>query len=293
MNTDQTLGGTITALATPFNHDGSEVDFESLDRLIEFQLSNRVDGVLACGSTGEAATLSEEEYCAVVSHTYDSVQGKARCLAAIGLTSTAAAVTRAEFCRSLDLDGILVSPPPYVKPSQAGIVAHFEAIAEASGLPLVAYNIPGRTGVSIEPETLLSAARDHIIVGVKDATGSVQSAGTLLAQLDCQFSLLSGEDNLVIPLMSLGGRGVVSASANVIPDQFVAMTSNALKGDWAAASSAQLKAWPLIAALFNETNPVPLKSALVSKGIIAHQTVRLPLLQATAKTNARLREVGL
>jgi 4-hydroxy-tetrahydrodipicolinate synthase len=272
-----TLRGVIPALVTPFTKDGAHVDTKSLGALIEKQIAGKVHGVVACGSTGEASTLSEAEYFEVVKFTREMTRGKVPCVAGISVSSTHRAVQMAREIKEVGCDAILVATPPYNKPSQAGIIEHFKAIQAASGLPLIAYNVPGRSGVAITPITLGTLSQQGIISAIKEASGSVDLlADTMLTvRADCQ--VLSGDDSLFLATLAYGGRGVISVVANACPEEMVALYNAFERGDTSEACRLQLGLLPRIRAAFIEANPVPIKTALARMGVIANDTVRLPL----------------
>jgi 4-hydroxy-tetrahydrodipicolinate synthase len=271
------LRGVVPALVTPFTKDGSRVDTKSFGALIEKQIAGKVHGVVACGSTGEASTLSEAEYVEVVQFAREVTRGKIPCIAGISVSSTNRAVQMAQGLKELGCDAILVATPPYNKPSQAGIVEHFKAIQAASGLPLIAYNVPGRSCVAITPTTLGALSHQGIISAIKEASGSIDLlADTILAvRADCQ--VLSGDDSLFLPALAYGGRGVISVVANAFPEEMVALYDAFERGDSAEARRLQLGLMPRIRAAFIEANPVPIKAALARMGVIENDTVRLPL----------------
>ncbi|MBX7136755.1 MAG: 4-hydroxy-tetrahydrodipicolinate synthase [Oligoflexia bacterium] len=282
---DASLSGTFPALVTPFTADGRAVDFDSFASLIQIHLKCGVAGVVACGSTGEAATLSDEEYRAVLEAAVAACAGQVPVIAGVNSSSTQRAAAMAREAQALGVDAVLVVAPPYNKPSQAGILAHFAAVRTGLSIPILAYNIPGRAVANILPATVAQLAREKIIVGLKDSSGSIdQFLDTRAALGTTPLAILSGEDSLVHCQMACGGQGVISASANLIPELFVEITTSALKGDWNGALKAQMRALPIVRALFTETNPVPVKAALALRGWIKHPTVRLPLLGASAST---------
>lgn len=287
------LKGTFTALATPFTREAAQVDYASLRRLVEWQLAAGVDGLVACGSTGEAATLSEEEYLEVVARVQEWAGARVPCLAGISLSSTSRAAELAQELEDTHVAGLLVAAPPYNKPPAEGLIGHFRLMHEKSRLPIVAYNIPGRTGVSIAPQVIQRLTEEGVIVGLKEASGSLDQALDILRACGRALALLSGEDSLVLPLMVCGARGVISASANVAPKEFTALTSAALSADWEKARELQLKLVELVRCLFMETNPIVVKAALALQGVIASDAVRLPLVGAQAQTREKLRAVLL
>lgn len=287
------LCGTFTALATPFSSDGLDVDYVSLGQLIEFQLGAGVNGLVVCGSTGEAATLSAAEYAEVLKQAVSIVRGRVPCIAGVGSSSTAVAVSMAKAAQESGCDAVLVSTPPYNKPSQQGIVEHFRSIKRAVGIPLVAYNIPGRAVTNIVPETVRTLVSEGLIIGLKESAGSFDQLLDILLLVRDKIAVLSGEDSMVHGCMASGGHGTISASANVIPELFLSITANALAGKWVSSLESQYSALPLIRALFMETNPVPVKAALMLKGVIKSNMVRLPLLPAAERTIARLSSLAI
>lgn len=278
------LKGTWPALVTPFSADGTRVDYESLAALIDWHARAGVSGFVVCGSTGEAGALSAREYSEVISFVVKTAAGRLPCIAGAAGASTDKTIEQALLLRDLGVDGILLAPTPYNKPPQSGIAAHFARIREASGLPIVAYNVPGRTAVNILPQTTAQLANDGIIIGLKDASGSLDQMLDTAALVGQKISILSGEDSLVHPIIASGGKGVISASANVVPETFVEITSAALSGRYDESLRAQLRVLPVVRAMFAETNPIPVKTALALRGVIKHAAVRLPLMPATGAT---------
>jgi len=284
-----TLKGTFPAIVTPFSKDGASVDFDSLYNLIEYQISARVDGLVVCGSTGEAQTLSDEEYQKVISFTKEKVNGRIPVIAGIGTNSTMKGIAAAKLLDEIAVDGILLVAPMYNKPTQKGIIAHFEQIKRATRLPIIAYNVPGRTGVNILPATIATLVKQGTICGLKEASGSMDQVLDILAQVRDHCSVVSGEDSLVCSLMLAGGKGVISASANIIPEIFVEITTAAINGDWERAREAQFKALPWVRLMFVETNPIPVKTAVALKGVIKYPTLRLPLMPAEDSTVEKIK----
>ncbi len=271
------LRGIYTALITPFTKDGSVIDKDSLAKLLDVQISAGVSGVVACGSTGEAATLSDKEYAEVVGFVRDRTKGKLPCVAGISVSATARAVELGKFASEIGCDGVLVATPPYNKPSQQGIVEHLKAVKAASGLPVIAYNIPGRSGVAIHAATLGQLSHEGVILGVKESSGSVDAlADTMNAvKPDCQ--VVSGDDSLLLAVLAYGGTGAIAAGSNVLPKEFVELCDAFAAGDCKNAKDIQLSLLTRIRSLFVESNPVPVKAVLALQGVIAHPTVRLPL----------------
>lgn len=278
INNSLNLHGIYTALITPFSVDGSAVDYASLDALLQFQLAGAVAGVVVCGSTGEAATLSDGEYVQVVRFVRERTQGIMPCVSGISVSSTAKAIELARYAEEIGCDGVLVATPPYNKPSQAGIVEHFRAIRRATSLPIVGYNIPGRSGVAIAPTTSGILSNEGIVVGFKESSGSVDALADTIVRVrpDCQ--IVSGDDSLTLAVLAYGGVGAISAAANVLPVEMSALVRAWQEGKPEQAKRVQLEILGRLRALFIETNPVPVKTVLAHKGLIAHPTVRLPLV---------------
>jgi len=280
--------GTYTALVTPFR-DG-QIDFDALERHVQRQLDALVDGLVPCGTTGESPTLSVEEQRQVVARVAKQAAGRAKVLAGAGTNSTAKTLELIRLMADCGVDGLLVVAPYYNKPSQRGLFEHFSAIAKEVKLPIVLYNIPGRCGVEISVETICRLREAHeTIVAVKHATGRVDDAAELLSR--CDIGVLSGDDPLTLPLMSVGAEGVISVVSNLAPRSVKRLTQAALAGDWAAAQDAHRKLYPLAKALLSlDVNPVPIKTALAVRGWCAEE-FRLPLCPMEGANRARL--IGL
>jgi len=268
------LRGTFTALVTPFR-DG-HVDYGALERLVERQVASGVDGVVPCGTTGESPTLSDEEHNEVVARVARVVNGRCLVIAGAGSNDTNYAVHLARRAREAGADAVLVVNPYYNKPNQQGLYEHFAAVARAVDLPVVLYNIPGRTGVTLANDTIRRLFDEHQnIVAVKHATGRLDDAAELLQT--CEIDVLSGDDPLTWPLMALGGVGVISVLSNLAPRAVKKITDAALAGDMTAAREAHRAAYPLARALLSlDTNPIPIKTALAMRGWCAEE-FRLPL----------------
>lgn len=286
------LCGAFPAIVTPFTKDGSAVDLRSLERLAMVQLQGGCAGIVACGSTGEAVTLNDDEYRAVITTVAGVVRtfGKGLCIAGIGTSSTARAVALAEALGDA-VDALLLVTPPYNKPTQEGIIAHFEAVRAKAKAPIVAYNVPGRTASNMLPATVTTLAERGVIIGIKESSGSIDQVTEIAAAVGDSISVLSGEDSLVLPTLALGGRGVVTVTGNVLPDKVSALVASGLGGDWELCRSIQFETLPITKAMFLETNPIPVKAALALKGMIANPTVRLPLTPASRATIERLKQV--
>ncbi len=272
------LQGTYTALVTPFHADGS-VDFDSLSSLVEWQIESGIDGLVPCGSTGEAATLSHAEDGRVVRHVVDVVAGRVPVVAGTGSNSTREAAGRTREARESGANGALLISPYYNKPTQDGIFLHYREVAEESGLPLVLYNIPGRTGSRIQPETTARLSRLPGVIGLKEAGGDLGLSSETIAQSDPDFSVVSGDDSLTLPLLAIGGRGVISTTSNVAPLEMAAIVQAFVDGEVERARRLHYELLPLMNALFIETNPIPVKTALQIQGRIPDATLRLPLTE--------------
>lgn len=283
------ISGVFTALVTPFSRDGASVDFQSFGALIERQLEAGIHGVVVCGSTGEAATLSDAEYVEVVRFARERTRGRVPCVAGISVSATVRAVEMARVVSEVGCDGILVATPPYNKPSQQGIIAHFRAVKTATRLPLIGYNIPGRSGVAISPATLGVLSQENLIVGIKESSGSVDALADTMTAIRRECQVVSGDDSLTLAVLAYGGVGVISACANVMPSEFVTLCESWEGGDTRRAAKTQLEILAKIRALFIESNPVPAKTVLALRGVIAEPTVRLPLVPLSAGSLERLR----
>ena len=243
--TPQNLFGTYPAIATPFSKDGSEIDFNSLKRLIDYLINAKVNGLVVSGSTGEAATLSEGEFEAVVDATVKHVSNRVPVIAGVSANSTKKGISIARTCEELRVDGLLVVLPYYNKPSQDGILAHFKEIKSSTALPIIAYNVPGRTVSNLLPETLAKLADEKIVIGVKEASGNIEQLLQYIRLCADKISILAGEDYIVYSCMTAGGRGVISATANIVPEMFVQITDGCLNGEWGKAKEAQLNLLPV------------------------------------------------
>ncbi len=280
--------GVFTALVTPFR--GGEVDEPALRELIEIQLAAGVDGVVPCGSTGESATLSHAEHCQVVEIAVSAVAGRAQVVAGTGSNSTRESIELTRHARQSGADGALLISPYYNKPTQEGIVAHYAAIARETDFPLIVYNIPGRTASNILPTTMARLADIDRVVGVKEACGDIAQIAEVAALCPDEFDVLSGDDAVTLPLLAVGGRGVISTTSNVAPEPIVQLVRSFREGDVAAAQRLHQQLLPLIDALFCETNPIPLKAALALMGRIDGE-IRLPLTPLTEANRERLQVV--
>lgn len=282
------LKGCFTAIVTPFK--AGKPDLEALKRIIDFQAGKGVAGIVPCGSTGEAATLSPEEYLAVIKAAVAAAKGRLQVMPGVGTNSTAKSVEMVKKVSALGVDGLLAIVPYYNKPTQDGLAAHFSEIAAATRLPVVLYNIPGRTGVNMLPATVLSLRRKFSnITGIKEASGSLDQVSEIINGADRGFSVMSGDDSLTLPMMSVGARGVISVVSNIAPAETARMCELFLQGDICGAAELHHTLFPLVKKLFAETNPIPVKYAASLLGLCSPEP-RLPLTPLTAKNRAPLRK---
>ncbi|MCK9275347.1 MAG: 4-hydroxy-tetrahydrodipicolinate synthase [Syntrophales bacterium] len=282
------FGGAIVAIVTPFKN--GEVDEEKLRDLIEYQIENGTDGIVPCGTTGESTTLSHEEHDKVIEITIDAVKKRVPVIAGTGSNSTAEAIRLTKHAYEVGADGVLMVSPYYNKPSQEGIYQHFKAVAEEVPVPIIPYNVPGRTGSNMMPETVARLSKIKNIVGIKEATGDLKHVSSILAQCEKDFSVLSGDDFTVLPIMAVGGRGVISVISNIVPADMAAMVDAFNQGNITEAGRLHYKMWPLMEACFIETNPIPVKAALAIMGKIDYE-YRLPLCPLSDANYGKLKHV--
>lgn len=278
--------GALTALITPFA-DG-RIDAGALERLVEEQIESGIHGLVPCGTTGESATLSHEEHTEVVRLTVKAARGRVPVIAGTGSNSTAEAIRLTKEAKNVGADGALLISPYYNKPTQEGLFQHYQAVARESALPLIVYNVPGRTGSKVEVQTLARLAPLPQIAGVKDATGSLEHALDTVRECGSDFALYSGEDALTLPIMLIGGRGVISAVANIVPADMSELVNACLAERLDRARELQLRMLPLIHACFIETNPIPVKTACAMLGK-CREEFRLPMTPMAEANRASLR----
>lgn len=288
--------GAGVAIATPFKENG-EVNYDEFARLIEFQIENGTDAIIVCGTTGEAATMSEKEHMDVVKFCIDKVNKRIPVIAGTGSNCTQTAIELSKLAEEYGADGVLCVTPYYNKATQKGLIQHFTAIANAISIPMILYNVPSRTGCNILPETAVELCRTcKNIVGIKDATGNIAQTSLMMQLAEGCLDLYSGNDDEIVPIMSVGGVGVISVLSNVAPRQTHDICQKCLEGDFAAARELQFKALPLVKALFSEVNPIPVKSALKMIGFEAGP-LRLPLTEMEdahkAALEAEMKKFGL
>lgn len=281
--------GSIVAIVTPFTKTG--VDEQKLRDLIEFQIENGTNGIVPCGTTGESPTLSHEEHDRVIEITVDQAKGRVPVIAGTGSNSTAEAIRLTQHAKEAGADGALIVTPYYNKPTQEGLYLHFKAIADAVDIPIILYNIEGRSARNIETPTVARLAKDcKNIVGVKEASGSLEQAEAVKKACGPDFALLSGDDALTIPLLKMGGVGTISVLANIMPKETVEVIDTFVAGDISKAEELQNRLLPLIKTLFIETNPTPVKKACELLGLCSGR-VRLPMCDLQPSSEEELKKV--
>ena len=281
------FSGSLVAIVTPFSQ--GKFDEKVMADLIEFHIANGTQGIVPCGTTGESATLTPEEHERVVAVTVEVVNKRISVIAGTGSNSTDEAITFTKHAKAVGADGALLITPYYNKPTQEGLFRHFEAVAQAVDLPQILYNIPGRTSINMLPSTTARLSQIPAIVGIKEGSGSLQQVSEIIHQSKPGFLMLSGDDPLTLPMMALGGKGVITVTANVAPSDMANMVSAAQKGDYEHARTLHYKLTPLFSALFLETNPIPVKAALAMMGKMSEE-VRLPLTPLADECRPKLRE---
>ncbi len=268
------FSGSLVAIVTPFKR--GKLDERALGELIEWQITSGTHGIVPCGTTGESATLTHAEHERVVAFTVEVVRGRVPVVAGTGSNSTEEAIALTKHAKAAGVDGALLITPYYNKPTQEGLFLHYKAIAEAVDLPLVLYNIPGRTGVNMMPTTIARLTACRTIVAVKEGSGAVQQASEIIQLCGDRLAVLAGDDALTLPVMAVGGKGVITVTANVLPGEMAELVNAFLSGRLEAARAMHYRLYPLFMALFYETNPIPVKEALHMMGKI-ESDIRLPL----------------
>ncbi|MEK6982944.1 MAG: 4-hydroxy-tetrahydrodipicolinate synthase [Nanoarchaeota archaeon] len=282
--------GAITAIVTPFMEDGS-IDENALRNLVDFQINGKIDGIVPCGTTGESPTLDYEEHQKVIEIVVDAVNGKVPVIAGTGSNSLKEALHMTKKAADAGIDATLQVCPYYNKPTQEGMYMHFSAIANAVEIPMIIYNIQSRTGVNLETSTLSRLAKEHSnIVAVKEASGNIAQMMDVIDKLPKSFAVLSGDDNLTLPLMALGGKGVISVAGNIIPREMHEMAGLGLMMDFEKLLKLHYRLLPLFKGMFIETNPIPIKAALAMKGLIK-EVYRLPLCEMNSENKEKLRNI--
>jgi 4-hydroxy-tetrahydrodipicolinate synthase len=285
----QTFQGSFVAMVTPFRN--GKVDEAKLKELVEFHITNGTDGLIPCGTTGESPTLSHDEHHRVVELVIEAARGRIRVVAGTGSYSTSDAIEMTQHAERAGAAGALVVNPYYNKPTQEGLYRHFRAVAESVAIPILVYNIQGRTAINVETDTMARLARDvKNIVGVKEASGSLDQMSQVIAACGPDFSVLSGDDNITLPLLAIGGSGVVSVIANIVPRETAELVHAALDGDWKRARDLHYRLFPLARAAFLETNPIPIKEAMALAGMLEPE-FRLPMCRMSDANREKLRAV--
>ena len=282
--------GAGVAIVTPFTQD-DKVNFEELGKMIDFQIAGGTDAIIICGTTGESSTLTHEEHDACIKFAVEHTAGRVPVIAGTGSNSTAEAIRLSTHAQNNGADALLLVTPYYNKATQAGLISHYSQIADSTKCPIIMYNVPGRTGCNLLPETVAELVRTKSnLVGLKEATGNLAQASKTMALTDGKLDLYSGEDGLVVPLMSIGAVGVISVWSNVAPGKVHAMCESFFKGDIKTARKLQLEALPLVDALFSEVNPIPVKKALNLMGMEVGP-LRSPLCEMSEANAKKLAEV--
>lgn len=283
------FSGSMVALVTPFKK--GKVDEKKLRELVDFHIKKGTDALVPCGTTGESATLSFEEHEKVVEVVIDEAKGKIPVIAGTGSNNTEEALRLTRHAKEAGANGALVITPYYNKPTQRGMYLHFEKIAKEVDIPIVLYNVPGRTGVNLLPETVVRLSKIDNIVGIKEASGDLKQASDIVSLCGNKFDLISGDDFIVLPMLALGGKGVISVVANLVPAEMVALVNEFNKGNLEKAREVHYKIFPLCKAMFIETNPIPLKTAMALRGLLDTPELRLPLSPMSEENVAELKKV--
>lgn len=278
--------GSGVAIITPFTKDGA-IDFEELGRLLDFHLENETDAIIICGTTGESAAMPDKEHLSVIDYTVKRINGKIPVIAGTGSNDTAHGVNLCKAAESLGVDGLLTVTPYYNKTTQRGLVKHFTALANSVKIPIILYNVPSRTGLNIKPDTLFELSKVENIIGIKEASGNITQVAQMAAKCP-DMVIYSGNDDQIIPIMSVGGLGVISVLANIAPKNVHDMCQKFLDKDTEGAMKLQLDAMEIIDALFCEVNPIPVKKAMSLMGYNT-DTLRLPLCEISPENEKYLR----
>lgn len=279
--------GAAIAIITPMNADGS-INYEQLGQLIDFQIENHTDAIVICGTTGEASTMTDEEHLECIRYAVEKTAGRVPVIAGTGSNDTKYAVELSKEAEAVGADGLLLVTPYYNKTTQKGLIAHFNAVADAVNIPIILYNIPGRTGMNMDVATVKELAKHPNIVAVKEASGNISYAAKLIAECGDMIDVYSGNDDMIVPLMSLGGKGVISVLSHVLPKETHDMVQLCLDNNFAEATKLQIKYLDLINNLFIEVNPIPVKEAVNMMGMGAGPC-RLPLCEMSEEHKAVLR----
>ena len=285
IRTTPRLTGAFTALITPFRNQ--EIDELALRALVEFQITSGIHGLVPCGTTGESATMTEEERRRVIEIVIDQTAGRVPIIAGTGSNDTRRTIEATRHAEETGADAALVVVPYYNKPTQDGLLAHYRAIAESSALPLVLYNVPGRTGISMTAETTLRLAQLPTVAAIKEACGSLDQVSEIVGGAPAGFTVLSGDDSLTLPMLSVGAEGVISVASNIVPGAIAALTEAGLRGDYPTAREIHFSLFDLMRAMFIENNPTAVKTAAAMLGLCSDD-VRLPLTAMSAANRARV-----
>ncbi|MDD3165700.1 MAG: 4-hydroxy-tetrahydrodipicolinate synthase [Oscillospiraceae bacterium] len=278
--------GAAVAIATPFAN--GVIDYKALDSLLDFQLANRTDAIVICGTTGESSTMSDEEHHACIAHTIDYVNHRVPVIAGTGSNDTNYAIDLSVRAAKAGADGLLLVTPYYNKCTQRGVIAHYNAIVDAAGIPAIVYNVPSRTGFGMTVETYAALSEHPLLNGVKEASGNLQLVARTIAACGDRFNVWSGNDDQIAPMTALGGKGIISVMANIIPKQTAEIAHACLRGDYTTGGKMQCDMMELIDALFCEVNPIPVKTALNLMGFAAGE-LRMPLCEMEPKNLERLK----
>ena len=285
----QTFQGSFVAMVTPFRN--GKVDEAKLRELVEFHIAHGTDGLVPCGTTGESPGLTHDEHRRIVEVVIEAARGRIRVVAGTGSNSTAEAIELTKHAERAGAAGALVVNPYYNKPTQEGLYRHFRAVAESVAIPILVYNIQSRTAVNVETDTLARLVRDVAsVAGVKEASGSLDQMSQVIAACGPDFSVLSGDDNITLPLLAIGGSGVVSVIANIVPRETADLVHAALDGDWKRARDLHYRLFPLARAAFLETNPIPIKEAMAMAGMLEPE-FRLPMCRMSDANREKLRAI--
>ncbi|MGI6752470.1 MAG: 4-hydroxy-tetrahydrodipicolinate synthase [Anaerovoracaceae bacterium] len=280
--------GSCVALVTPFTEDG-KIDYEALETLIERQISQGIDAISVCGTTGEASTLKNDEHVSVVKFTMEKTAGRVPVIAGAGSNDTDQAIKMSLALEDLGVDGLLLVTPYYNRCTQSGLITHYLAIADETETPIILYSVPSRTGVNIDSETVAELSGHPRIIGIKEASGNLSQIVDMAPYISSDFAIYSGNDDVIVPILSLGGSGTISTIANLIPADTHRMIEKYMRGDTEGAARLQIGMKPLIDAMFCEVNPIPVKAALASLGLIK-QSYRLPLTPPSESSMDRIRQ---
>jgi len=283
------LRGCGTALVTPFKEDLS-IDEDALRKFVEFQVSGGIDFLVPCGTTGESPTLTDSEHRRVVEIVLEEARGRVPVIAGAGGYNTAHVIKLARECERIGVQALLSVTPYYNKPTQEGLYQHFKAIAEATSLPIIVYNVPPRTNVNILPETMARLAEIPNIIGVKEASGNISQIAEIVTMVSPEFKVLSGDDSMTLPLIAVGGVGLISVASNETPSRMTALVGACLQNNWDEARRLNRELFPLMKANFIETSPGPVKAAMAMMGRIK-EVYRLPMVPVKPQTKERLRTV--